>query len=180
MTAMRVLRIRLSTSICFSPIPLTCPPAWRSRWLHMRVSRGSWYSAAARSTCIAAPAQINARPVTYGYRFKMGNIARSRKQESFSRSIQNPSPRHTFKGFEEEFESYIFSLHPCSRLERSKISKKHNCRVSGFKTKGSVPSFDPSHLAEPPVGQKPRIQISCHNITSLTSLRIVQDFQSPA
>jgi hypothetical protein len=36
---------RLSISICFSPAPLTCPPpATRSKWVHMRVSRGSWYS----------------------------------------------------------------------------------------------------------------------------------------
>lgn len=43
---------RLSISICFSPVPLTWPPpATLSRWLHMRVRRGSWYSTWASSTC---------------------------------------------------------------------------------------------------------------------------------
>ena len=53
--AMRPLSRRRSTSICFSPIPLTrpLPPRWRSRCVHMRVRRGSWYSLCASSTCDA-------------------------------------------------------------------------------------------------------------------------------
>lgn len=46
----RVRRIRLSTSICFSPIPFTRPPACLSRWVHNFVNRGSWYSNCASST----------------------------------------------------------------------------------------------------------------------------------
>lgn len=45
------LSSRLSISICFSPAPLTCPPPpTRSRCVHMRVRRGSWYSVCASST----------------------------------------------------------------------------------------------------------------------------------
>lgn len=45
-----VRNIRLSTSICFSPIPFTLPPACRSRWVHIFVSRGNWYSICANAT----------------------------------------------------------------------------------------------------------------------------------
>ena len=48
---MRVRKMRLSTSICFSPMPLTRPPACLSKCVHMRVRRGSWYSLCASSTC---------------------------------------------------------------------------------------------------------------------------------
>mmetsp|Transcript_32034 Transcript_32034/g.102013 ORF Transcript_32034/g.102013 Transcript_32034/m.102013 type:complete len:211 (+) Transcript_32034:540-1172(+) len=54
------LRRRLSISICFSPMPLTMPPACRSRCVHIRVSRGSWYSACASSTC-SLPSLVAAR-----------------------------------------------------------------------------------------------------------------------
>lgn len=46
------LRSRLSTSICFSPIPFTRPPACRSKCVHMRVSLGNWYWHCANSTWI--------------------------------------------------------------------------------------------------------------------------------
>mmetsp|Transcript_12531 Transcript_12531/g.35412 ORF Transcript_12531/g.35412 Transcript_12531/m.35412 type:complete len:313 (-) Transcript_12531:236-1174(-) len=53
-------RMRLSTSSCFSPMPLTIPPACRSRCVHIRVSLGSWYSACASSTC-SLPSLVAAR-----------------------------------------------------------------------------------------------------------------------
>mmetsp|Transcript_7926 Transcript_7926/g.23371 ORF Transcript_7926/g.23371 Transcript_7926/m.23371 type:complete len:267 (-) Transcript_7926:665-1465(-) len=58
--AMRLRRMRLSTSICFSPMPLLRPPPWRSKWDHMRVSLGSWYSDIASSTC-SCPSRVAAR-----------------------------------------------------------------------------------------------------------------------
>ena len=47
--------MRRSVSICVSPGPrMPMPPRWRSRWVHMRVSRGSRYWYWASSTCVRA------------------------------------------------------------------------------------------------------------------------------
>mmetsp|Transcript_14288 Transcript_14288/g.36643 ORF Transcript_14288/g.36643 Transcript_14288/m.36643 type:complete len:218 (-) Transcript_14288:450-1103(-) len=57
----RLRSSRLSISICFSPMPFTCPPPdWRSRWDHIRVRRGSSYWALASSTC-SLPSLVAAR-----------------------------------------------------------------------------------------------------------------------
>jgi hypothetical protein len=58
-----MLARRRSTSICFSPMPRAAPPPWppppeppsRSRWPHIRASRGSAYCMRASSTCRRPP-----------------------------------------------------------------------------------------------------------------------------
>ena len=81
----------LSTSICFSPMPLVRPPLCRSRWDHIRVRRGSWYSACASSTW-SIPSRDAARCA------KMSRISAVRSQtptffvETLARGPAKPPP----------------------------------------------------------------------------------------
>ena len=55
-SAIRLPMIRLSASICVSPVPRFVPPPPRclSKWLHIRVRRGSIYCRCAISTWVLA------------------------------------------------------------------------------------------------------------------------------
>ena len=107
----RVRMIRRSVSSWLSPGPREPMPPWvRDRWVHSRVSRGSWYSSWASSTW-SRPSWV------WAWSAKMSRISRLR---SMTLTLSSSSSERCWAG--DSSSSATSTLNPVSRLAASRSS----------------------------------------------------------